>query len=98
MDLNLNKNKINLSLLITIYRVLKFQLKITVKVKPNSRENSIKIGENGNYEVKVSVPPEKGKANAKVIELLSKELKIAKSKITLLKGEASREKLFKIEE
>ncbi len=73
-------------------------MKIIVKVKPNSRENSIKIGENGIYEVKVSVPPEKGKANAKVIELLSKELKIAKSKISLLKGKTSREKLFEIDD
>lgn len=69
-------------------------MKITVKVKPNSRENSIKMLENGHFEVKVSVPPEKGKANERVIELLSKELKISKSRITLIKGETSREKLF----
>jgi uncharacterized protein (TIGR00251 family) len=72
-------------------------LKITVKVKPNSRENSIKKLENGSFEVKVSVPPEKGKANQRVIELLSKELKIAKSRITLIKGDTSREKLFDVE-
>ncbi len=69
-------------------------MKITVKVKPNFRENSIKKLCNGSFEVKVSVPPEKGKANLRVIELLSKELKIAKSRISLLKGETSKEKLF----
>ena len=69
-------------------------MKITVKVKPNARENSIKQVETGIFEVKVSVPPEKGKANQKVIELLSKELKIAKSRISLIKGETSKEKLF----
>lgn len=73
-------------------------MKITVKVKPNARENSIKQVENGNYEVRVSVPPEKGKANEKVIELLAKELKIAKSRISLIRGESSREKLFIVEE
>lgn len=73
-------------------------MKITVKVKPNARENSIKFNESGIYEIKVSVPPEKGKANLKVIELLSKKLKIPKSRITLLKGETSKEKVFKIEE
>lgn len=73
-------------------------MKITVKVKPNARENSIKQVETGIFEVKVSVPPEKGKANQKVIELLSKELKIAKSRISLIKGETSKEKLFIIEE
>lgn len=73
-------------------------MKISVKVKPNSRENSIKQVETGIYEVRVSVPPEKGKANERVIELLSKELKIAKSRITLIKGETSKEKLFIIED
>ncbi len=73
-------------------------MKITVKVKPNARENSIKLVENGSYEVRVSVPPEKGKANEKVIELLAKELKIAKSRISLIRGESSREKLFIVEE
>lgn len=73
-------------------------MKISVKVKPNARENSIKLLETGIYEVKVSVPPEKGKANLKVIELLSKELKIAKSRITLIKGETSKEKLFEIKD
>lgn len=73
-------------------------MKISVKVKPNARENSIKLVNTGNYEVKVSVPPEKGKANKKVIELLAKELKIAKSRIILVKGETSREKLFQISE
>lgn len=72
-------------------------MKITVKVKPNSRENSIKKLDNGSFEVKVSVPPEKGKANQRVIELLAKELKIAKSRITLIKGETSKEKLFEAE-
>ncbi len=73
-------------------------MKISVKVKTNARENSIKLLETGIYEVKVSVPPEKGKANLKVIELISKELKIAKSGITLVKGETSKEKLFEIKD
>lgn len=72
-------------------------MKIHVLVKPNARENSIKQLENGSFEVKVSVPPEKGKANQRVVELLAKELKIAKSKITLIKGETSKEKLFEAE-
>lgn len=72
-------------------------MKISVKVKPNARENSIKLLETGIYEVKVTVPPEKGKANTKVIELLSNEMKIAKSRITLLKGITSTKKVFQIE-
>ncbi|MBN8583491.1 MAG: DUF167 domain-containing protein [Ignavibacteria bacterium] len=71
-------------------------MKITVKVKPNARENSVKQLESDIYEVKVTASPEKGKANKKVIELLSGFLKIPKSKITLLSGETYREKIFEI--
>jgi uncharacterized protein (TIGR00251 family) len=71
-------------------------LKIRVKVKPNARENSIIELEGGYYEVKVTAPPEKGKANARVIEMLSKHLKVPKSKITLISGETFKEKVFEI--
>lgn len=71
-------------------------MKITVKAKPNSRENKVvQLGENS-YEVKVSVPPEKGKANEKVIELIAKELKVPKSKICIIKGASGRDKVLEI--
>ncbi len=73
-------------------------MKIKVKVKPNAKKNEVKKVEERFYEIRVTVVPEKGKANKKVIELLSKELKVPKSKIKLVKGETSREKIFEIEE
>jgi uncharacterized protein len=73
-------------------------VKIRVKVKPNARENSIIELEDGYYEVKVTVPPEKGKANGRVIELISKYLKISKSKITLISGETFKEKVFEVDD
>ena len=71
-------------------------MKIRVKVKPNSRIESIKQVEADYYEIKVTVPPEKGKANKRVIEILSKHLKIPKTRITIIKGETGREKLLEI--
>ncbi len=72
-------------------------MKINVKVKPNAKQNQIKkLGENS-YEIRVTVPPEKGKANKKVIEILSKEIGVPKSKIKLIRGETSREKVFEVE-
>jgi hypothetical protein len=69
---------------------------IRVKVKPNAKKDEVKQLESDYFEVRVTVPPEKGKANSRVIELLSKYLKIPKSKIKLKKGEKSREKVFEI--
>jgi len=71
-------------------------MKIRVKAKPNSRVEAVKQIENDYYEVKVCVPPEKGKANKRIIELLSKHLKIPKSKITIIRGDTSKEKIFNI--
>jgi hypothetical protein len=69
---------------------------IKVKVKPNAKKEEIKKLDENFYEIRVTVIPEKGKANEKVIEVLSKYFKTAKSNIKLLKGQTSREKIFEI--
>jgi uncharacterized protein YggU (UPF0235/DUF167 family) len=48
--------------------------------------------------VKVRTVPEKGKANKALINLLSKELKVTKSNIQILRGLTSSIKLLKVEE
>jgi len=73
-------------------------MKIKVKVKPNAKKNELKEIEPDYYEIRVTVVPEKGKANKKVVEILSKHLKVPKSRIKLIKGETSKEKIFEIEE
>ena len=72
-------------------------MRIRVKVKPNSRSNEVIEMSKDSFEVKVSVPPEKGKANRRVIELLSKHFKVPKSGITIISGELYKEKVFEIE-
>ena len=65
-------------------------------MKPNARLNEIKKIAENYYEVRVTVSPEKGKANKKVIEVLSEYLRVPKSKIAIKSGEKSREKLIEI--
>ncbi len=71
-------------------------MRIKVKVKPNAGKNEIKEISPGFFEARVSVPPEKGKANNRVIELLSKHFKVPKSKIILVSGTTFKEKIFEI--
>ena len=71
-------------------------MRINVKVKPSAGKNEIKKIDVTHFEVKVTVRPEKGKANQKTIELLAKYFKIPKSKINLVKGETYREKVFEL--
>jgi len=53
--------------------------------------------EEGRLKIRVTVPPEGGKANEKVVELLSKALKVPASCIEIVRGERSRIKLLRVE-
>jgi len=71
-------------------------MRITVKVTPNApRERVEQFGEI--LKVYVNTPPEKGKANKAVIELLAKYFQVAKSRVFILRGVTSREKVIEIE-
>ncbi len=48
--------------------------------------------------VKVSAPPVKGKANERLIRILADRLSLPKSKIKILQGETSRNKLVEVED
>lgn len=70
---------------------------IVVKVTPKASKNEIIGWEGDLLKIRLTAAPEKGKANDSLIALLSKKLKIAKSRIHILKGETSRQKLVEIE-
>lgn len=71
-------------------------MKISVSVKPNSRVEKVEQAEDGHYLVRVNAPPTEGKANERVIELLSEYFKVPKSRIELASGGKSKKKVFKI--
>jgi uncharacterized protein (TIGR00251 family) len=72
-------------------------LRIKIKVKPGASKNEVKKIEENFFEVKVTAVAEKGKANEKVIELLSDFLKVPKSKVKIVRGLTSRDKEVEIE-
>lgn len=69
-------------------------MKITVQVKPNSKKESVEQTPDGIYLVRVNVPPIEGKANERVIELLSEHLNIPKSKIVISSGLKGKKKII----
>ena len=70
--------------------------KIEVKVIARAKKEEIqKLGEN-NYRIKVSVPPEKGRANERVIELLSGEFGVPRNQIKIISGKTSNRKIVGI--
>jgi uncharacterized protein len=71
-------------------------MKITVRVKPNARKNEVKQIDASNFVVSVSVPPVEGKANEKVVELLSEYFGKPKRSINILRGMTGKTKIIDI--
>ncbi|HEY0958956.1 MAG TPA: DUF167 family protein [Novosphingobium sp.] len=69
--------------------------RLAVRVTPGARIEALEIAE-GRLLAKVRVKPEDGKANAAVLALLAEALDIAPSRLDLLRGATSREKLVRI--
>ena len=72
-------------------------MKIQVKVKPNSRTEEVSQ-ESGSFIVRVKDPPREGRANQAVIKLLAKHLGIPESKVRILSGFGSRNKIIEVAE
>lgn len=70
---------------------------IALRVTPNAKAEAI-IVEQGQLKVRVTVVPEDGKANKAVVALLAKALGIAKSRVTIVRGETARDKLVRVGE
>jgi len=69
---------------------------IALRVTPKASRNEIVATEEG-LRAYVTVVPEGGKANAAVVKLLAKALGVAKSRLTLIRGETSRDKVFRLD-
>jgi uncharacterized protein len=69
---------------------------IKVHVTPNSREARVTRVSEGSLEVKVNEPPEGGKANKRLQEMLSEYFNVPKSKIVIVRGTKSRDKIVNI--
>ena len=69
----------------------------SVRVYPNARKNELVGLSNGIWQVKVSAPPVEGKANAAVVALLSELLGVSKSRLSVVKGHTSRNKVIAVD-
>ena len=68
-----------------------------VRVQPRARSNEVVGWQGDALRVRVTAPPAHGEANRAVTDLLAEALGVAASRIALVRGAASRDKLFRIE-
>ncbi len=71
-------------------------MKISIRVKTNARKNEVVELEPGKYLVSVTAPPVEGKANEKIVEVLSEYFGRPKRCITIVRGGHSKEKVVEI--
>ena len=70
---------------------------LKVRVQPKASRNQVDGYEDGTLRLRVTAPPSEGKANTDVIALLSKALGVGKSKLEIVHGHRSRDKVVSVD-
>ncbi|MEO0137003.1 MAG: DUF167 domain-containing protein [candidate division WOR-3 bacterium] len=70
---------------------------INIRTIPNAKKKEVIMLGKDLYKVKLISPPEKGKANEELIEVLADYFNTKKSNIRIIKGEFGRDKVVEIE-
>lgn len=68
---------------------------INFKISPNASKNEIIKTEDG-VKIKITAQPIDGKANKALVEFISKQFKIPKTSIEIVKGQTNKEKTILI--
>ncbi|OGZ85565.1 MAG: hypothetical protein A2599_01720 [Candidatus Staskawiczbacteria bacterium RIFOXYD1_FULL_39_28] len=71
-------------------------MRINVNAKPNAREEKVEKIDEQNYVVSVKEPPIKGKANEAIRNALAVYFKIGSSRVKIVSGYSSRNKIVEI--
>ncbi len=70
--------------------------KIWVTVKPRAKKEEVRKTDEGQYMVSVHAPPQGGKANEALIELLANYFSVPKTSVKIIRGQTGRRKLIEI--
>ncbi len=72
---------------------------LVVRARPGARRAAVEPGDDPFAPIRVAVPqkPHEGAANEAIGRLLAEALGIAPSRLTLIKGAASRDKVFRVD-
>ena len=70
---------------------------VAVRLQPRASRDAIVGMSDGVLAVRVSAPPVDGRANAALCKLLARAAGVAPSKVTVVRGERSRDKVVRVE-
>lgn len=73
-------------------------MKISTRLKPNSRHREeVVVGDDGMLTIYTKAPAIEGRANLAAVKLLAKHFGVSSSKVKLVRGAASKYKVFEID-
>ena len=70
---------------------------LPVRVQPNARRDELVGFAEETLRVRVTAPPEGGRANRAVVALLSRALGVAATQVNIVRGHGSRQKLVAVD-
>lgn len=73
------------------------EARIEVRLRPRGHGDELLGIVDGVLQAKVSAPPVDGKANQALCRLVAKQVGVAPSRVTVVRGERSRQKLLLVE-
>jgi uncharacterized protein len=71
-------------------------IRLTLRVSPGAGRSAV-VGRHGDaWKLRVAAPPERGRANASVIDLLATSLEVRRPDVRIVGGTVSRDKVVEI--
>jgi uncharacterized protein len=70
---------------------------LTIRLQPRARRNAIGDERDGVLRVSVAAAPVDGLANAALCKLIAKRAGVARGRVSVIRGERSREKVLRVE-
>jgi uncharacterized protein (TIGR00251 family) len=71
--------------------------RVRLRVSPGARRDEL-VGQHGEgWKVRVAAPPEGGRANDAVLDLLARELSLPRRSLSIVSGQTAREKVVLME-
>ena len=67
-----------------------------VRIQPRASKNEIVMRDDGSIKIRLTAPPVDGAANEALVKFLAGTLSIAKSQVTIISGQTSRDKVVRI--
>ena len=75
----------------------KTSTRVRLRVYPGARRNELVGRHGGGWKIRVAAPPEGGRANDAVLDLLARKLSLPRRSLSIVSGQAAREKIVQME-